>query len=197
MFVMPVNAQTTSEFGYQLHPEKLLENTVGTLQIFVTSNDLMIPRSIGNLKAISSDNSIIQILDIQEDDGGFTKNIQIKAIKPGVATIVLAGSGFSSKEIDVEVFNNNNHPTQILMKITPNDFPIDGPRFGHVTVELATTGGLPTIAPEDITIHIETPNKDMINLKNQELLIKKGEYFATTEFELGKSGDAIIFAGAE
>ena len=57
MFVMPVNAQTTSEFGYQLHPEKLLENTVGTLQIFVTSNDLMIPRSIGNLKAISSDNS--------------------------------------------------------------------------------------------------------------------------------------------
>lgn len=197
MFVIPVSAQSTAEFGYQLHPEKLLENTVGTLQIFVTSNEMMVPRSINDLKVISSDNSIIQVINIQENNNGYTKNIQIKAIKPGITNIVLAAPGFSSKEIALEVFNNNNHPTQILMKITPNDFPIDGPRFGYVTVELATTGGLPTIAPEDITVHVETPNKDMINLKNQELLIKKGEYFATTEFGLGKAGDAIIFTSAE
>ena len=197
MFVMPINAQTPAEFGYQLHPEKLLENTVGTLQIFVTSNEMMVPRSINDLKVISSDNSVIQIIDIQENNSGYTKNVQIKAIKPGIANIALAAPGFSSKEITLEVFNNNNHPTQILMKVTPDDFPIDGPRFGYVTVELATTGGLPTIAPEDITIHIETPNKDTISLKNQELLIKKGEYFATTEFNLVNSGDAIIFASAE
>jgi len=197
MFVMPINAQTPAEFGYQLHPEKLLENTVGTLQIFVTSNEMMVPRSINDLKVISSDNSVIQIIDIQENNNGYTKNVQIKAIKPGITNIALAVPGFSSKEITLEVFNNNNHPTQILMKVTPDDFPIDGPRFGYVTVELATTGGLPTIAPEDITIHIETPNKDTISLKNQELLIKKGEYFATTEFNLVNSGDAIIFASAE
>lgn len=197
MFVMPINAQTTADFGYQLHPEKLLENTVGTLQIFVTSNEMMVPRSINDLKVISSDNSVIQIIDIQENNSGYTKNVQIKAIKPGIANIALAAPGFSSREITLEVFNNNNHPTQILMKVTPDDFPIDGPRFGYVTVELATTGGLPTIAPEDITIHIETPNKDTISLKNQELLIKKGEYFATTEFNLVNSGDAIIFASAE
>lgn len=194
---MPVNAQTTAEFGYQLHPEKLLENTVGTLQIFVTSNEMMVPRSIDDLKVISSDNSIIQVIDIQENNNGYTKNVQIKAIKPGIANIALAAPGFSSKEITLEVFNNNNYPTQILMKVTPDDFPIDGSRFGYVTVELATTGGLPTIAPEDITIHIETPNKDTISLKNQELLIKKGEYFATTEFNVVNSGDAIIFASAE
>ncbi|MCE9617758.1 MAG: hypothetical protein K8Q88_05295, partial [Nitrosarchaeum sp.] len=191
------NAQTTAEFGYQLHPEKLLENTVGTLQIFVTSNEMMVPRSIDDLKVISSDNSIIQVIDIQENNNGYTKNVQIKAIKPGIANIALAAPGFSSKEITLEVFNNNNYPTQILMKVTPDDFPIDGSRFGYVTVELATTGGLPTIAPEDITIHIETPNKDTISLKNQELLIKKGEYFATTEFNVVNSGDAIIFASAE
>ncbi len=197
MFVIPINAQTTAEFGYQLHPEKLLENTVGTLQIFVTSNEMMVPKAINDLKVISSDNSIIQVIDIQENNNGYTKNVQIKAIKPGIANIALAAPGFSSKEITLEVFNNNNYPTQILMKITPDDFPIDGPRFGYVTVELATTGGLPTIAPEDITIHIETPNKETISLKNQELLIKKGEYFATTEFNLVNSGDAIIFASAE
>ncbi len=194
---MPVNAQTTAEFGYQLHPEKLLENTVGTLQIFVTSNEMMVPRSINDLKVISSDNSVIQVIDVQENNNGYTKNVQIKAIKPGIANIALAAPGFSSQEIPLEVFNNNNYPTQILMKITPDDFPIDGPRFGYVTVELATTGGLPTIASEDITIHVETPNKDMINIRNQELLIEKGEYFAITEFDLVNSGDAIIFASAE
>lgn len=197
MFVMPINAQTTAEFGYQLHPEKLLENTVGTLQIFVTSNEMMVPKSIDDLKVVSSDNSIIQVIDIQENNNGYTKNVQIKAIKPGITNIALAAPGFSSKEITLEVFNNNNYPTQILMKVTPDDFPIDGPRFGYVTVELATTGGLPTIASEDITINIETPNKETISLKNQELLIKKGEYFATTEFNLVNSGDAIIFASAE
>ena len=194
---MPIYAQTTAEFGYQLHPEKLLENTVGTLQIFVTSNEMMVPRSINDLKVVSSDNSIIQIIDIQENNNGYTKNVQIKAIKPGIANIALAAPGFSSKEISLEVFNNNNHPTQILMKVTPNDFSIDGPRFGYVAVELATTGGLPTVAPEDITIKIETPNKEIINIRNQELLIKKGDYFATTEFDIINSGDAIIFANAE
>jgi len=197
VFIIPVNAQSTAKFGYQLHPEKLLENTVGTLQIFVTSNDMMVPRSIDNLKVTSSDNSIIQIISVQENNNGYTKNIQIKAVKPGIANIALAAPGFSSKEITLEVFNNNNYPTQILMKVTPNDFPIDGPRFGYVSVELATTGSLPTIAPEDITIKLETPNKDTIVLQDEELVIKKGEYFAMTEFDLVNSGNAIIFANAE
>lgn len=197
VLVMPAYAQKTAEFGYQLHPEKLLENTIGTLQIFVISNEMMVPRSIDNLKVVSSDNSIIQILNVQENNNGYTKNIQIKAIKPGVANIALAAPGFSSKEITLQVFNNNNFPTQILMKVTPDDFPIDGPRFGYITIELATTGGLPTVAPEDITIKLETPNTDTITLRNQEVLIKKGEYFAITEFDLVNSGDAIIFASTD
>src|SRR3990167_5615433 len=101
MFVMPINAQTTAEFGYQLHPEKLLENTVGTLQIFVTSNEMMVPRSIDDLKVVSSDNSIIQVIDIQENNKGYTKNVQIKAIKPGIANIALAAPGFSNRWTEI------------------------------------------------------------------------------------------------
>ena len=71
MFVIPVQAQVTSEFGYQLHPEKLLENTEGKLQIFVTSNDMMVPMQIENLKIISSDNSIIQILGVENGTDEF------------------------------------------------------------------------------------------------------------------------------
>ena len=197
IIVIPAQAQTTSEFGYQLHPEKLLENTEGILQVFVTSNGMMVPKEIQNLKVVSSDNSIIEILGIEDNDDKFTKNILINAKKSGISGIILAAHGFSSKEISLEVFNNNNFPTQILMKITPGSYPIDGPRYGHITLELATTGGLPTLALEDTVIHLDTPNDDNIKLKNSEVTIASGEYYVTTEFEIIGSADAIIFAETE
>ena len=197
IIVIPAQAQTTSEFGYQLHPEKLLENTEGILQVFITSNEMMVPKEIQNLKVVSSDNSIIEILGIEDNDDKFTKNILINAKKSGISGIILAAHGFSSKEISLEVFNNNNFPTQILMKITPGSYPIDGPRYGHITLELATTGGLPTLALEDTVIHLDTPNDDNIKLKNSEVTIASGEYYVTTEFEIIGSADAIIFAETE
>lgn len=197
IFVMPVQAQVTSEFGYQLHPEKLLENTEGTLQVFVISNEMMVPKEIKNLKVISSDNSIIQVLDVVDGNEKFAKNVLIKAKKPGVTNIALAAPGFSSKEITLEVFNNNNYPTQLLMKTTPQKFSIDGPRYGYIALELATTGGLPTLASNDVTIHLDTPNKDVIKLKNSEVVISTGEYYVISEFEVIGSGNAIIYAETE
>lgn len=197
MIFVPAYGQLTSEFGYQIHPEKILENTEGTIQVFVISNEMMVPKEVENLQVISSDNSIIQVLGIEEGEDEFTKNVLIKAKKPGIASIALAASGFSSKEISLEVFNNNNHPTQILMKVTPEQFPIDGPKHGFVSVELATTGGLPTLAAEDVTINLDTPNKDIIELKNSEMTITKGEYYAITTFDIIGSGDAIIFADSD
>jgi hypothetical protein len=194
---MPANAQTASEFGYKFLPEKLLENTVGDLQVYVTSNDLMVPTTITDLKVISSDTDTIQILEVEDDSESYIKNIKIKAIKPGITTVALAAPGFSSKEITVEVFNNNNHPTQILMKVTPEEFAVDGQKYGFVGVELTTTGGLPVLAIDDVIVKIETPNTDVIKLQNSEITIKKGEYFAITEFEISGSGDAIIFAETE
>ena len=64
-------------------------------------------------------------------------------------------------------------------------------------MELATTGGLPTLAPEDITIHLETPNKDVIKLKNSEVIVPSGKYYVITEFEIIGSGNAIIFAESD
>lgn len=195
--IVPAHAQITSEFGYQLHPDKLLENTEATLQVFVTSNEMMVPKQIQNLKVVSSDNAIVQVLRIEDGNDKFTKNVIIKANKPGIASIALAATSFSSKEISFQVYTNNNYASQILMKTTPEEFPIDGPRFGYVALELATTGGLPTVTTEDIMIHLDTPNKDVIKIKNPELLISNGEYYAITEFEIIGTGDAIIFAEAE
>ncbi|MCV0392267.1 MAG: Ig-like domain-containing protein [Nitrosopumilus sp.] len=191
---LPVNAQTTSEFGYKLHPEKILENTIGDLQVYVTSNKLMVPTTIKNLTVISSNTDIIQIVEVSEDSDSFIKNIKIKALKPGIATIGLAAPGFASKEISIQVYNNNNYPTKIMMKTTPNQFSVDGPKYGFVAVELSTTGGLPTVALEDVTVTIQTPNTDVIKLRDSEITIKQGEYFGITEFDIVGSGDAIIFA---
>ncbi|MCZ6582765.1 MAG: hypothetical protein O6761_06315, partial [Thaumarchaeota archaeon] len=195
--MIPVSAYAeSSEFGYKLLPEKLLEFTDGTLQIFVEVDNLMIPQEIVGLKIISSDSSIIKITKI-EPANEFITNIKIQALKPGMAKIALAASGFNSKEIELKVYDNNNFPTQIQMKVTPNTFPVDGPKYGYIGIELLTTSGLPTKAENDTIIKFSTPNKDILELEKDEVLIKKGEYFALNEFKVLASGDPIIFAETE
>jgi len=194
--IMPISAYADSEFVYKQLPGKLLEYTDGTLQIYVESGGLMVPQKITGLKTTSTDTSIVKIIGM-ESANKYITNIQIQALKPGTANIILAAPGFMSKEIPVTVFNNNNFPTQIQMKITPNDFPVDGPRQGFIGIELLTTSGLPSKADNDTLIKFSTPNTDMIELKEKEVLIKKGEYFAINEFNVLSSGEPIIFAETE
>ena len=194
--IMPISAYADSEFGVKQLPGKLLEYTDGTLQVYVESDGLMIPSGITGLKTTSTDTSIVKIVGT-ETPNNYITHIQIQALQPGTANIILAAPGFSSKEIPITVFNNNNYPTQIQMKITPNDFPVDGPKHGYIAVELLTTSGLPTKAENDTLIKFSTPNTDMIELKEKEILIKKGEYFAINEFNVLSSGEPIIFAETE
>ncbi|WP_299290373.1 hypothetical protein [Nitrosopumilus sp.] len=196
-FTMPAFAQSTNEFDYKIHPEKILENTVGTIQVFVSSNQIMIPQQISELKAVSSDTDVIKILEIKENNSKFSNEIMIKAEKSGIATIALAAPGIPSKEIAIEVFNNNNLPTQLMIKATPEEFPIDGPKTGYIAVQFATTGGLPTAVQEDKVIKIETPNTDVIKILNPEITVENGNYYGYTKFEIIGYGDAIIFAESD
>ena len=185
------------EFGYKLHPQKLLENTEGIILVYVISNEKIVPTPIKGMKVSSSDNSIIQIQEVQNDSYDYSAKIKILAMNPGIANIALAAPGFKSQQISVPVFNNNNHPTQILLKSTPNDFPVDGPKFGFIGIEIATTGGLPTKADKDTFVKLSTPNTDIIKLNETEIKIAKGEYYAVSKFDIIASGDAIIFAESE
>ena len=195
--MIPISSYADSgEMGYKLLPEKLLEYTDGTLQVFVEADGLMIPLGIVGLKATSTNSEIIKIIGI-EPANEYITNIKIQALKPGEANIALAATGFFSQEIPIKVYDNNNFPTQIQMKITPNVFPVDGPKYGYIGVELLTTGGLPTKAESDTIIKFSTPNNDIIELEKDQVLIKKGEYFALNEFKVLSSGDAIIFAETE
>ena len=97
---MPVQAQTTSEFGYQIHPEKLLENTEATLQIFVTSNEMMVPIQIKDLKTVSSDNAIIQILSIEDE---FLEKLPIERLALSYSLQNMCDGEFSLAEISENV----------------------------------------------------------------------------------------------
>lgn len=191
-----VYAQTTLGFGYQLHPEKPLENTEAILQLHATSGGSIISKEINDLSAISSDSKIVQVLGIEQTDQ-HTTNVKIKTLKTGTANIIVAAPGFDSQEIPVTVYTSNNNPTQLSMKITPNDFAVDSPKFGYVSVELLTTGGLPTRATSDTTIKLFSPNSDVIELADTELVIQQGKYFAVGQFKVKNSGDALVFAEAE
>lgn len=190
---MPSYAESSAKFGYQLLPEKLLENTEGILQLYVSANGIMMPKSINNLKVISTDNSIIKVIGVEQFNEYIT-NIKVQALSPGIVNLVVAASGFLSEEIPIKVHNNNNYPSQIIMQLTPDDFPVDGPRFGYLSVESLTTSGLPTKAENDIIISISSPNTDVVELEDDKLVIQKGDYFAVGKFSIKNSGDAIIFA---
>ena len=193
MVFMPSYAESSTKFGYQLLPEKLLENTEGIFQLYVSANGIMMPKSINNLKVVSTDNSIIKVIGVEQFNEYIT-NVKVQALSPGIANLVVAASGFLSEEIPIKVHNNNNYPSQIMMQLTPDDFPVDGPRFGYLSVESLTTSGLPTKAENDIIVSISSPNTDVVELEDDKLVIQKGDYFAIGKFSVKNSGDAIIFA---
>jgi hypothetical protein len=196
MFVSSAYGQSVPTLGYKILPEKMLENTEGILQVYVLDDGKMIPKKIDQLVVTSSDSSILQILESESDPNGFVTDVHVKAVSPGTAKIALASHGFLSAEFTVQVYTNNNHPTQIFVKTTPNDFPIDGPKKGYVSVEIATVDGLPTKANVDFQVSISTPNLDVISFDSDKLVIKQGEYFAIGEFTIKNSGDALIYADA-
>lgn len=192
----PFNTETNLEFGYQLHPQKFLENTIGIISIHALDNGKISPISIEGLKASSSNNAVIEIRDVKNAEN-YSTSIEILAKEPGFVNISLAAPDFKSQEIPIMIYNNNNYPTQLLTKITPNEFPVDGPKFGHIAIELATTGNLPVIASEDVMVKISTPNTNIIELSETEVIIPKGEYYSITGFEIKESGDAIVFFESE
>lgn len=192
----PFDTKTNLEFEYQLHPQKFLENTVGTITLHALDGGKVSPFVIDGLKVSSSDNTIVEILNVKNAKN-YSTTIEILAKEPGFVNISLAAPDFKSQIIPIMIYNNNNHPTKILTKITPNEFPVDGPKFGYIAVELATTGNLPVIASEDVIVKISTPNTDIVKLSETEITIPKGEYYSVTEFEIKESGDAIVFFESE
>lgn len=188
-----VYGQSPNEIGYRFVPSKIIEGTEGVLHVYTKD---VLPRSIDNLVITSSDPSLVEIVTINPNQNRLFTEVRIKAMYAGDAKIALAAPGFLPKEVPVIIYPNESVATQILMKITPNTFSVNGPKDGYVSVELANKDGTPVFANEDITIALNTPDSDIINLKNSSLVVKKGEYFAIGQFEVKQSGEARLFASS-
>ena len=185
--------QTPSELSYRLIPNKILQNSEGVLQVYANSDAA--PKNIEKLVATSSDSSVVQISGIEQDKNNFVTDVKIKTGNAGTANIALAAPGFSPKEFAITVYGNNDVPTKLLIKTTPSTFSATGPQEGYVSIELVNNANFPTRAVEDTTVTLSTSNSDILNLKNN-VMIKKGDYFVVTQFEVKKGGSAQILASA-
>jgi hypothetical protein len=196
VYTITASVAYAEEFDIRFLPQKLVEGSQAKMQVFVTEGEQIIPKKITDLTITSLDSSILHIEKIQ-DGSSFVSEVTVKAGKPGTTTLYLAAPGFGSKEIPVTIYGNKNHASTLLVKITPDTFTTSGPNEGYIAVELADEDGFPVIAKEDTVISLNTANRDIIEIASQNLLIKKGEYFAHTKFTIKNSGEASVYLTAQ
>jgi len=196
VYTITIGVAYAEEFDVRFLPQKIVEGSQAKMQVFISEGSQIIPKKITNLTVTSLDSSVLHIEKVEEGDS-FVTDVTVTAGKPGTTKIYLAAPGLDSKEIPVTIYGNKNHASTFLVKITPDTFTTSGPNEGYVAVELADEDGYPVIAKEDTVVSLNTANRDIIELASQNLLIKKGEYFAESKFTVKKSGEATIYSTAQ
>lgn len=194
--MMKVYADEGISFGVRLIPEKLIENSEGTLQVYTLHNDHMLPQQIQNMIYSSTDSSIVQIIGVEKSSDGFITNLKLITSGHGSTKIELGAPGFSSKEVPITVYGNSNYPVKLLVQSTPSTFSINGPHEGYFGVELTNNDGTPAITTTDIIISLTTTNNRVATLTDSQIIIKAGSYYGVGKFEVKQVGSAQIFASA-
>ncbi|MGI0047650.1 MAG: Ig-like domain-containing protein [Nitrosotalea sp.] len=189
-------AEDTSTFGVRLIPNKMIENSNGTLEVYALYNGHIVPTKIENIISSSTNSNIIQVIGIEDNDTSFMTHIKIQANNPGTASITLAAPGFSSQEFSITVYGDEAAPTTLLIKATPSTFSINGPKTGYFSVELVNSNGLPATTETDIPITVATTNNQIMSLDASQITIKSGNYYAVGQFEVDQTGSTKIFATA-
>ena len=192
--IFPVSgyADAPPDLGVTLLPGKIMENTQGIIEVYSKTDGVAIDKLI----ATSSDQSIVQVLGVTQDDGHMISKIKINAIKSGDVKIAIAAPGFSSSEFDLTVFKNSNIATNLLIKTTPSSFATNGPANGYVAVESANSDGIPTPVTSDMPVSITTSDSKIVNPVDTQIVIKKGEYYAVGKFVVDQPGSALIYASS-
>ena len=193
-------AEINLEFGNRFIPTKLVEGKEGIIQIFATTGTSPVPEMIPGLTVTSLDSKILRVLTVQESESGFVTELTVKAVKAGTTKLFLAAPGFSSQELPITVYGNVLNQEKLLVKTIPSTFSSDGPFKGLIYVELVDEDGFPVKANGDIDIFLTASKTDLLNIRQQNLVIKEDEYFAGTHFEViptGNSEKANIYVTSE
>jgi len=189
-----VNAQEPKNFGYKLMPEKLVEGTEGILQVYGLQKNIPISANIDDLIVTSSDQKIVQILELYTNIETSITSVKLQANDSGTADIAIAAPGFISEEFSITVYEIKQGEQQLLVKTIPETFTINGPTKGYFSVELADIDSNPTLAKQDTEISITASNSEIVTLFQNNIIINEGEYFAIGEFQVNKVGEVTIYA---
>lgn len=192
-----ISVSYAEEFDIRLIPSKIVENSDGIMQVVISDGTNIIPTKITDLTVTSLDSSILHIEKVKESDSSFITEVYVKAGKPGTTTIYLAASGFTSKEIPITVYGNKNSASKLLVKITPDTFTTSGLNEGYISVELADDDDFPVVAKQDTVISLSTADREIVDLVNSNIVIKKGNYFVYDKFHVKKSGESVIYATSQ
>ena len=192
-------ADSNFEFGTRFIPTKLVEDKEGVIHIFAKKGTSLVPEKIPGLTVTSLDSKIIRVLTVKDSESGFVSEVTVKGIKAGTTKLFLAAPGFSSQELPVTVYGNVFNQEQLLVKVVPDTFSSAGPFRGLVSVELADADGFPVKAAEDVSVSLSVANNNILDISQENLVIKKGEYFTGTHFivkDSGNTGKTNIFVTA-
>ena len=184
------------EFGTRFIPSMLIEDKEGVIQVLAKKGNALVPEKIDGLTVTSLDSSILRVMNVKDPESGFTSEVTIKAIKAGSTKIFLAAPGFSSTEIPITIHGNKLKQEQLLVKAVPDNLAFEAIRGGYISVELADEDGFPVVALEDINISLSSSNTKVATLFQENIVIKKGEYFGYTQYTVKDSGTATIYASS-
>lgn len=193
-------AETNNEFGTRLIPSMIVQDREGMIQVFAKQGTSIVPEKIEGLTVTSLDSSILRVLTVKNNESGFVSEVTLKGIKSGTTKLFLAAPGFKSLELPITVYGNVLHQEKLLVNVVPDTFSSDGPFRGLVSVELTDGDGFPVRASEDIDVLLSPANSNILEIFQKNLVIKKGEYFVGTYFNIkdsGTTGKTNIYVSAE
>jgi hypothetical protein len=185
-------ADNPGQLGIQMIPGIITQDTEGLIQVYSKSGG-----TIDKLIATSYDPSVVKITGIDQDTSHTIYIVKIKTQKSGDTKIAFAAPGFSSEEFPVKVTKNTGLGSQLLIKTTPSTFDVNGPKHGYFSIEAVNEDGFPTIMTVDTQVTITVSDTNMVSLKENQVVIKKGSYYTVGEFDVNQPGSITISASSQ
>ena len=187
-----VYADNPGQLGVKMIPGIVTPGSDVLIQVYSKSGG-----TIDNLVATSDDPSIVKITSMEQDSSHTVYLVKIHTKIAGNTNIAFAAPGFSSEEFPVTVTKNSGLASQLLIKTTPNTFDTTGPTHGYFSIETVNDAGFPTIVTDDTQVTITVSNTNIVNLKENQLVVKKGSYYAVGEFDVNQPGSVTISASSK
>jgi hypothetical protein len=182
-----------AELGMKIIPGKIVENSEGAIEVYSKTGDI----PVDGLIATSSNPSIVQISNVEQDETHMISTVKIKTFAAGDVKIALAAPGFSSNEFDLTVYTNSNIATKLMIKATPSTYATNGPKYGYIAVESTNNNDVPTPVASDMLVSVSASDNNIVTPHDDHLVIRKGEYYAVGSITINGAGTAQLSASSQ